>query len=128
MEEFAKNPPPPAPTVSVDRGLSLVERLCAGKHLVEVRLRPEKNVKLFKEALDRDYVHVKFTETKGGTELGFRVDRRSSDLSAADFERGNGTAHIEGSLTLDYVKVNCVADIDLTTLSGTGCLVRAEGD
>jgi hypothetical protein len=103
-----------------------VERLCEGDHAVEVGLRPDKTVKLFKEAIDRDYIHVKFAQTKGGTEIGLRLDRASSDFSKANFEEGTGTAHVEGNLTLDYVKVKCVADIDLGMLSGTGRLIKIE--
>jgi uncharacterized protein YbdZ (MbtH family) len=128
MEELAKNPPPPTPPPdrNAPREKSLVERLCEGDHAVEVGLRPEKTLKWFKEAIDRDYVHIKFTQTKGGTELGFRLDRTASDFSAADFENGVGTVHVEGKLTLDYVKVKCVADIDLSMLAGRGRLVKLE--
>lgn len=128
MEEFAKNPPAPCapPDPNAPRRQSLVDRLCEGDHRVEVGLRPEKTVKLFKEAVDRDYVHIRFTETLGGTELGFRLDRRASDFSAANFESATGTVHVEGNLTLDYVRVKCVADIDLSTLEGKGRLVKAE--
>lgn len=126
MEELAKNPPPPPPPPdpNAPREKSLVDRLCEGDHLVEVGLRPERTAKLFKEAIDRDYVHIKFTETKGGTELGFRLNRDTSDFSAADFENGKGTVHVEGSLTLDYVKVKCIADVDLSTLAGKGHLAK----
>jgi hypothetical protein len=89
-------------------------------------LRPEKTVKLFKEEIDRGYVHIKFTKTKGGTELGVRLDRDLCNLSEADFENGRGSVHLEGGLTLDYVKVKCVADLDLATLEGTGHLVKVE--
>jgi uncharacterized protein YbdZ (MbtH family) len=128
MEELEKNPPPPTPPPdpNAPREKSLVERLCEGDHAVEVGLRPEKTLKWFKEAIDRDYVHIKFTQTKGGTELGFRLDRTASDFSAADFENGVGTVHVEGKLTLDYVKVKCVADIDLSMLAGRGRLVKLE--
>jgi uncharacterized protein YbdZ (MbtH family) len=128
MEEFAKNPPPPPepPDPKAPHRKSLVDSLSAGDHAVEVELRPEKTVKLFKEAIDRDYLHIKFVETKGGTELGFRLDRATSDFSAADFENGKGMAHVEGNLTLDYVKVKCVADIDLRSLKGKGHLVKVE--
>jgi uncharacterized protein YbdZ (MbtH family) len=128
MEELAKNPPPPPqpPDPNAPRRKSLVDRLCEGNHAVEVGLRPEKTVKLFKEAIDRNYVHIKFVETKGGTELGFYLDRSASDFSTADFENGKGTVHVEGNLTLDYVKVKCVADIDLSTLTGNGRLVKVE--
>jgi hypothetical protein len=102
----------------------LVERLCEGNHPVEAGLRPEKSVKLFKEAIDRNYVHVKFTNTRGGTELGVRLDPEACDFTKADFESGAGLVHLEGGLTLDYVKVKCVADIDLKTLEGQGRLVE----
>lgn len=129
MEEFAKNPPspPPPPDPNLPCEKSLVDRLCEGDHPVEVALRPNRTVKLFKEAIDRDYVHIKFSETKGGTELGFRLTPGTSDFSAADFENGKGTVHLEGDLTLDYVRVTCVADLDLSTLAGKGHLKTVQG-
>jgi uncharacterized protein YbdZ (MbtH family) len=128
MEEFERNPPPPPPPrdPNAPREKSLVDKLCEGDHPVEVGLRPERTTKLFKEAIDRNYIHIKFTKTKGGTELGFRLNPDNSDLSAADFENGKGTVHVEGVLTLDYVPLKCVADIDLSTLAGKGHLVRVE--
>jgi hypothetical protein len=59
-------------------------------------------------------------------ELGVRLDREACDFSKADFDQGSGMVHIEGNLTLDYVKVRCVADIDLATLEGTGHLEKVE--
>ncbi|MEU5839167.1 hypothetical protein ABZ820_36660 [Streptomyces diacarni] len=72
------------------------------------------------------YVFIKFVTTNGGTDLGVRVDDTRTDLSKADFANGTGIAHIEGTLTLNYVKVRCVADVDMATLSGTGHLVALE--
>lgn len=128
MEEMARNPPPPPPPPDPNRPqeLSLVDKLSEGEHPVEVGLRPERTASLFKEAIDREYVHIKFTETKGGTELGVRLDMAACDFSKADFESGTGPVHLEGGLTLDYVKVRCIADIDLATLEGKGHLVKAE--
>lgn len=128
MEELAKNPPPPPPPPDPNRPeeKSLVDRLCEGDHPVEVSLRPERTVKRFEEAIERNYAHIKFTGTQGGTELGLRLDREASDLSKADFENGTGPVHLEGGLTLDYVKVKCIADIDLATLEGKGRLVKVE--
>jgi uncharacterized protein YbdZ (MbtH family) len=130
MEELAKTPPPPPPPpdANAPRPKSLVDRLCEGDHPVEVGLRPEKTLQLFKEAIDRNFVHIKFPQTKGGTELGFRLDPDSSDFKTADFQNGNGTVHLEGNLTLDYVRVKCIADIDLSTLQGTGHLVKVEAN
>jgi len=103
----------------------LVKHLCQGDHPVEVSLRPERTVQALKECIDRNYVHIKFTDTRGGTELGVRLDRQLTDLSKADFEQQRGRVRIVGGLTLDYVKVQCVADIDLPGLAGTGHLVPA---
>lgn len=72
------------------------------------------------------YVLVKFTETRGGTELCFPLDHDASDLSGADFDNGTGTVHVEGSLVLNCDSVRCIADIDLATLSGTGRLTVDE--
>jgi hypothetical protein len=83
-------------------------------------------VNLLKDAIDRNYVHVKFTDTKGGTELGVRLDKDACNFSNADFEGGTGMIHVEGELTLDYVRVRCIADVDLATLEGTGHLTRAK--
>jgi uncharacterized protein YbdZ (MbtH family) len=127
LEDYERNPPPPQPPdANRRREKSLVDKLCEGDHPVEVRLQPERTVKSFKEAIDRNYIHIKFTQTAGGTELGFRLNREVSDLSVADFENGKGAVHVEGSLTLDYIPVKCAVDIDLSTLQGTGHLVKVQ--
>lgn len=104
----------------------LVQRLSDGEHPVEASLRPEKTVEALKESIDRGYVHIKFTETKGGTELGVRLDQEASDLSKADFSGEAGSVHLVGDLTLNYVKVQCIADIDLNTFEGKGRLMPLE--
>lgn len=100
----------------------LVQRLSEGQHPVEVSARPQRTVKALKDSLDRGYVLIKFTGTRGGTELGVPVDRDLSDLTGADFDNETGRLKLVGSLTLDYVRVRCVADIDLPSLHGTGRL------
>ena len=72
------------------------------------------------------YVLVKFTETRGGTELGFPLDRAATDLSQANVDDGTGTVHVEGRLVLNDDPVRCIADIDLATLGGTGRLALEE--
>jgi uncharacterized protein YbdZ (MbtH family) len=128
MEEAARRraqeppPPPNAERAHTPKEDDLVSRLSKGEHLVESSLRPEKTVQALKERIDLGYVHIKFTETRGGTELGVRLDREALDLSHADFEGQKGTVHLEGELTLNYVKVRCIADINLQTLAGKGRL------
>lgn len=99
----------------------LVERLSTGDHPVTVG-GPIPSLEQFKQAIDRAYVHIKFTGTRGGTDLGVQLDQAASDFSGADFANGSGGAHVVGTLTLNYVKVRCIADIDLSTLNGTGHL------
>jgi hypothetical protein len=70
-------------------------------------------------------VAVKFTATNGGSEFGIKLDKGACDLSNADFDNGTGTAHLEGGLSVDFVPVRCVIDIDLQSLAGNGCLIRA---
>ena len=102
----------------------LVQKLSQEQHPVELTSRPMRDIKALKQCIDRGFVHVKFTNTKGGTELGIRIDKDSSNLNA-DFEKGTGKIRLVGGLTLDYQKVQCIADIDLASFAGTGYLVPA---
>jgi hypothetical protein len=103
----------------------LVQRLAAGDHpLVTQRY---KSAEELKQAIDRGYVLIKFTDTQGGTELGSRLDTTLTSLSGADFGQATGTAHLVGHLTLNYVKVRCVADVDVASLEGKGHLEILEG-
>lgn len=98
----------------------LVQRLAEGDHPVITR-RAE-SVEELKQSIDRGYVLVTFTDTRGGTELGVRIDDALTDLSGADYEQVAGSVYLAGNLTLNYVKVRCVVDIDLATLRGKGHL------
>jgi uncharacterized protein YbdZ (MbtH family) len=111
--------PPDAGGGAADRGDDLIERLSQGSHPVEASLRPEKSLQALKECIDRGYIHIKFTGTRGGTELGVALDR-----DAVAFDDRAGSVRLVGGLTLNYVKVRCVADLDLNTLDGQGRLEK----
>ena len=100
----------------------LVQKLSIGEHAAEVTVRPERNAQALKECIDRCYVHIKFTDTHGGTELCVRLDKGESSLNA-DFEKGLGQITLVGALTLDYVKIQCVAEIDLRSFTGKGHVI-----
>lgn len=100
----------------------LVQRLSSGEHPVEITIRPARTILALNECLDRGYVHVKFTDTRGGTELGVRLDMDSCDLAAARTEQAHGEIKLIGKLKLDYVPVRCVAQVDVTTFEGRGHL------
>ena len=124
MEELARNPPPAPPAAPPPRrhpsGMNdLVERLQEPQP-VEAGLRPERLVKYLKDQVDRGYVFMKFQKT--GTELGVRIAPAECDFTAADFEKGHGTARFVGDLVLNYNKVRYHGELDLGTLTGTGRL------
>lgn len=101
----------------------LVRRLSAGDLPVVVGGPDPSAAELQQRLTDIGHVFVKFPDTSGGTDLGVRVDRDATDLSSADFAAGTGRVHVEGTLTLDYVPVRCIADFDVATLAGSGRLV-----
>jgi len=101
----------------------LVQRLSEGTDEVEASLHSDPSAARLKERIDLGFIQIKFTETQGGTVLGVRLDPAAVDLSRADFNTGSGTVRLEGSLTLNYQKVRCRAEIDLATLKGTGLLI-----
>lgn len=128
MEEDARNreanPQPVAepPARTEGDGISeLVRRLSEGEHPVTAG-GPNPSAKKLGEEVGREYVHIKFTATKGGTDLGVRLDKAASKTDGADFENAEGSVHLEGTLKLNYVPVRCIADIDLASLEGTGHL------
>jgi hypothetical protein len=105
----------------------LVARLCTGSNPVTISLRPERTASALKQRIEKyGFVHIKFTDTRGGTELGVRLDKEACNLAAADFEQARGKVTLCGRLRLNYVPVECIAEIDLSTLEGTGYLRKIE--
>ncbi|HET8934205.1 MAG TPA: hypothetical protein VFN67_12220 [Polyangiales bacterium] len=94
-------------------------RACAQ---VRIAAKRSKTAAALKEQVERDYVLLEFVDTRGGTELGFQLDRSACVMTDADFDLGKGTVHLVGSLVLDSVPVTMVADLDLSSLEGTGHL------
>jgi hypothetical protein len=100
---------------------TLVQRLSDGQHPVEVALRPSRTIKALRDCLERRFVHIRFTNTRGGTELGVSL-ADDPTLTGIDLDAGRGQITLKGRLTLNYVPVECIATIDLATLAGTGYL------
>ncbi|WP_435113431.1 hypothetical protein [Nocardiopsis synnemataformans] len=101
----------------------LVERLSVEGQNVVVGGPSPSVEELQRRITELGYVFIKFPDSRGGTDLGVRIDESATDIGGADFAAGVGTVHVEGTMTLNYVEARCVADIDLATLSGTGHLV-----
>ncbi len=87
---------------------------------VEASLRPEPTLEAFRAALERGYVHLRFPATRGGTELGVKLNPEGSELTHGDLEKGTGHVFIVGELTLDYIPVRLYAKLELATLRGVG--------
>lgn len=104
----------------------LVERLSQGRHPVELSLRPEKTPAVLSACLDRGYVHVRFIGTRGGTELGIRLDKGQCEWRDQDVAARVGVMRLVGDLTLNYVPVRCTAEIDLSSYTGEGYLQPSE--
>lgn len=122
MEEAARNPLPASGPMDEFADVPLVQRLAQGRHRVVASVHPQKSIQGLRESIDRGYVHLRFPDTKGGTELGVQLEPAAGDSRPADFENRTGTVHLQGLLTLDYVKVRCIANIELSTLEGFGHL------
>ena len=101
----------------------LTQRLADGDHPVIVGGPHSSPEELRRRIEEIGYVLIKFTDTRGGTELGMALDRAATDIGNANFDEGSGALHIEGTLTLNDDPVRCIADLDLATMSGTGHLV-----
>lgn len=99
----------------------LVQKLSEGKHEVVIGHRDEPYEEI-KQRLEDGYIHVKFTLTRGGTELGINVDLNNTNVNELNFNVGEGILHIEGTTNLNYNLVRCIADIDLKTRIGEGHL------
>ena len=106
----------------------LVARLCEGKH--SIAAERAKDAAELKESLDRGFILLKFTDTQGGTELGFKIDTARSNFSDADLSEGRGVISLVGELVLNYDRVRIKAEIDVAKLAGTGCLelLQSEAD
>ncbi|HEY2391508.1 MAG TPA: MbtH family NRPS accessory protein [Candidatus Angelobacter sp.] len=113
----------------VDDKDDLVYRLSQKDQPVELSLSARKSTQAFRDRIEQGLVHLKFTGTQGYTELGIDLDREAVKIQQADFENRTGTVHLEGTLTLNFQKVRCIADIDLETLTGRARLrlIEAKG-
>lgn len=103
----------------------LVERLSDGNAHPVIASRAESASELMAQ-IERGFVLIKFTETKGGTELGIRLNLEESELSEADFEASTGRVRLVGDLVLDYVPVRLTGDLDISDLKGTGSLSKTD--
>jgi hypothetical protein len=98
----------------------LVQHLSTGRHpLVAARANSSADLR---DSIERGFVLLTFTDTRGGTELNVQLDRQRSVLDRADFVKGQGVVQLVGRLTLNDESVELRAEVDLATLEGEGNL------
>ncbi len=98
----------------------LIERLRNGQHPVEVVLRPKPSRKALRDCIDLGVAHIKFTDTQGGTELSMDLAMPECELAALQADDAPGQIRLVGELSLNYVDIRCIADIDLESFAGAG--------
>jgi hypothetical protein len=97
----------------------LVKELSAGTHVIRAdRVRSPEELY---EAIEDGFVLLRFPNTGGGTSLGVRLDKSRCELMGSAAGDRN-SVHLVGSLVLNYKKVELMADINVATLEGSGCL------
>ena len=101
---------------------SLPVRLSRGSHPVELALRPEQSLDALLRQVKTGCLPVRFTGTRGGTELSVPLEPSVVQLIGDQIARGETAIQVIGALTLDYTRVRCLADIDVTTFTGSGRL------
>jgi hypothetical protein len=99
----------------------LIEKLSQTQD-IELAIRPVVNADSLRSALERGFVPVRFPRTKGGTELGIKLDPAGSVWSREDLSKGAGQMQLAGEVTLNYKKARFSGIIDISTLRGSGCL------
>jgi len=98
----------------------LVKHLSTGRHpLIAARVSSHTDLK---DSIERGFVLLTFINTRGGTELGVKLDKERSLLGEADFANGQGVIQLVGRLKLNDDKVELHAHLDLATLKGEGNL------
>jgi uncharacterized protein YbdZ (MbtH family) len=97
----------------------LVAYLSQGDHPVEATAT---SAEQFLERIESGYVNIKFTDTRGGTELGIKLDTGTGNHDGVNLEKNTGEVHIAGNLTLNYRPVRLTANVALDTLKGFGRL------
>lgn len=99
---------------------TLIDFLGNGQHPVILEQRISEQNDLFKK-LREGFVFIRFTDTKGETELG--VNLIPSECNLEDlFKEKSKKAHLVGTCELNFVPVKCVVEVDLDNRAGLASL------
>lgn len=92
----------------------LVERLVSKPH--SVSLSRYKTAQGLQDAIDKEFVLIKFLGIMGDTELGVVLEGNDSEMEKLDVRE------LIGRTNLDFVDVLCKVEVNINTLEGTGKL------
>jgi uncharacterized protein YbdZ (MbtH family) len=116
--------PLPAPELEVsDSRDDLASYLSTGDHPVEATAS---SAEQFLQRIQAGHVSLRFTDTRGGTEFGLKLDPTASVVSKESAATPTGNVRLVGDLTLNYRKMRLVADLALDSLKGSGRLEPVE--
>jgi uncharacterized protein YbdZ (MbtH family) len=119
LAESAGEPVVPREVREKDTRDDLVSYLSQGDHPVCATVG---SVEQLLDSIRAGYVNLKFTDTRGGTELKAKLDSKSSDMTQGDFTQRKGAVHLVGDLILNRCPVRLTAEIALESLQGLGRL------
>ena len=102
---------------------TLIERLLATEHSVRLTFPPG-DAPPSRDIITGQF-YLLFPNTKGCTEIHFRFDDQLEPSAIENLDNRSGWLHIEGTATLDGVRIFCRAVIAADTLSGTARVYRA---
>ncbi|MEU3650024.1 hypothetical protein AB0E59_42125 [Lentzea sp. NPDC034063] len=103
---------------------ALVQQLCTAEH--DITASRIGSVDELRGSLGRGYLLLEFEGTRGGTELGVRLDDEAVNHAANDLDREAAVVRLTGGLRLNQVDVRCVAELNVETMRGTGRLTVVE--
>ncbi|MBT4880039.1 MAG: hypothetical protein HON43_03595 [Alphaproteobacteria bacterium] len=102
---------------------TLVDRLATKAQKVIIGYRNE-SLEELRENFKNSYLHLKFPDTRGETELGIDLLIDECDFSALESGKTEGNLIIKGTTILDSQPILCSANVDLKSRTGTSTVEK----
>lgn len=96
---------------------TLVAFLISKQQPVRVVLKPEETLEEFVACMERKFVNLLFTDTKGGTEIGITITETS--LKADEIHNSAEIFTLQGECSLNFEKIKVKVDLALKDFTGS---------